>query len=386
MKIKNHIHLHLAVLLLNFIYIFAFVCVDTLHAGSIEQPSNYGLTSEQHTRYIGAIHQYMSDLNQTCRYPQIPERSMRLPAQYFDLMESDRLPGYLSVTYLKYGQSICEALDALRKPANDKHLIDCTLAVAFTYLHGARAVFDNDILFDVIYELLTEEHLRKYKARPTIKEFTPAYFLTEGGMAASGSFFYLKQLNDTECFSFVKTGEIGNLKQLCKSVTERVGFNKDIGVYCTKHISKCLQGINTIMVSPKTCLFFEPNIGEMSLVSAANMLIDDMDTDMTAAEIKNLRCDDSAVKMFNSIKYKNRDIAARQILSQAIYQTPNFAEVFKYVCVLWMRKYVPNEVRAVIKDEQNGISKSQRYQNLLKAVLERLSIHETKMNNISVAA
>ena len=49
-------------------------------------------------------------------------------------------------------------------------------------------------------------------------------------MAASASFCYIKQLNDTDCFSFVKTGEIENLKQLCEQVLQPVRNHFQTGV------------------------------------------------------------------------------------------------------------------------------------------------------------
>ena len=60
-------------------------------------------------------------------------------------------------------------------------------------------------------------------------------------------------------------------------------------------------------------------------------MIEGLNADLTAEEIASTGIASGLVESLNSIKYKNRETAATQILEGAVYSAPNFTKVFEYV-------------------------------------------------------
>ncbi len=60
-------------------------------------------------------------------------------------------------------------------------------------------------------------------------------------------------------------------------------------------------------------------------------MIEGLNADLTADEIASVGIPSQHVGPLNSIKYKNREEAATQILARATYYAPNFTKVFEYV-------------------------------------------------------
>lgn len=83
--------------------VITFLNISSLAASVAATTNSYGLTTEQETRYVGAMRDYMLTLNQTCRYTKPEEMSFRLPGDFFELAPSPYLSSYICVVYLKAG-------------------------------------------------------------------------------------------------------------------------------------------------------------------------------------------------------------------------------------------------------------------------------------------
>lgn len=278
------------------------------------------LTPDQQVTFVGAIRDCMVVLNTTCRYPTAAENSFSLPETFFELADFPGMPGYKMVVHLNRDASISQALDSLRGDAN-RHIIDCELATTFCYLQGVRAVIENDKIFDRVYNMFGVPNQKRELTRSESYKRIPFMdaLLREQETCMPGALCGIGQLNDSNSF---------NLPHNFSSLRYQYGGGD---VYSIKHLEGSMLGLNVIMLDETSCVFFEPGTGVTPLTGAVNLLIDGLDADLTADEIASVRIPLQHVGPLNSIKYKNRETAMTQILSQVMYSAPNFTKVFEYV-------------------------------------------------------
>ncbi len=310
------------------------------------QHNTYGLTQAQQDIYTGAMRDYMLRLNQTCRYEKPEEISLSLPVEFFELAPMPSLPSYKAVVFIKAGSSFSRALDSLlTPPAADKYIIDCTLAVSFSELQGVRAILGNDTMFDKVCNMLSGDELGDSSKITELTQWVskPSFmsnFFTKGGKFSPGSLCYLKQLDDHAYFAFDGKGHFENIAALSRRVDRKT-------VYSVKHRDSSMLGLNVLMIDDTNCVFFEEGQGATSLRDAAKLVVDELDEDLNAKESKDMNAAGQAI--FNSIKYKDRDTAAAQILASAQYFTPDFTKVFAYAITIKTRDEAKTKVTAFLK-------------------------------------
>lgn len=322
-------------------------------SSAIDAPSSvhrntYGLTQAQQDVYTGAMRNYMLRLNQTCRYTKPEEMSLSLPVEFFKLAPSPSLSSYICVVYLKASKSFSRALDSLLTlPSADKHIIDCTLASYFTRLQGVRAVLGDDVMFDKVCNMLSGSQTGEFNERTEITHFVikPSFmsnFFTASGKFVPGALCYLKQLDSHACFTFDGKGHFKNIAALGRAV------DRDT-VYQVKHRDSMFQGHNVLIIDDKNCVCFNPGTSEvMSVLQAVELVMAGLDEDLNAQESKGMS-PASVVEAFNSIKYRDRDTAAAQILAEATYQTPDFTKVFACAITIKTRDEAKTKVTAFLK-------------------------------------
>ena len=303
----------------NFLFLIATFFMNIGFASSaVIEPE---LTPDQQTTFVGAMRDYMAVLNMTCRYPTAAENSFSLPETFFELADFPRMPGYKMVVYLNRDASISRALDSLRHSEN-RHIIDCELATTFCYLQGVRSVIGNDEIFDRVYNMFGLPNQKSELTRPVSGESTPfiGALLREQGTCVPGALCGIRQLNDHSSFILPENFTLLRFKYGASYV------------YSTKHLEASLLSHNLLMLDDEYCVHFMPGTEQpMTLGQAVNLLMDGLDADLTADEIASVEIPSQHVGPLNSIKYKNRDLAAAQILEQAICSAPNFTKVFEYV-------------------------------------------------------
>ena len=317
------------------------------------QRSAYGLTQAQQDD-TGAMRDYMLGLNRTCRYTTPEEMSLSLPGEFFELAPTPSLPSYKAVVYLKAGSSFSRALvSLLTLSAAGKHIIDCTLAASLSRLQGVRAVLGNDVMFDKVCNMLSGSQTGEFNERTEITNLVSerhfmSNFFTEGGKFAPGALCYLKQLDDHACFTFDGKGHFENIAALAKRVDRRT-------VYSVKHRESSFQGHNVIMMDDKSCVCFNPGASEvMSMLQAVELVMTGLDEDLNVQESKSMNA--AALDIFNSIKYRDRDTAAAQILANAQYFTPDFTKVFACAITIKTKDEAKTKVSAFLNrhKETNG--------------------------------
>lgn len=279
------------------------------------------LTPDQQTTFVGAMRDYMAVLNTTCRYPTAAENSFSLPETFFELADFPEMPGYKMVVYLNRDASISRALDSLRHSEN-RHIIDCELATTFCYLQGVRSVIGNDEIFDRVYNMFGLPNQKSELTRPVSGESTPfiGALLREQGTCVPAALCGIGQLDDLGNFELPS-----NFALLCR----QYGGG---GAYSTKHLEASLLSHNLLMLDGEYCVHFMPGTEQpMTLGQAVSLLMDGLDADLTADEIDAVRIRSQHVGPLNSIKYKNREEAATQILTRATYFAPNFTKIFEYI-------------------------------------------------------
>ncbi len=301
-----------------------------------------GLTKNQRKTYIGAMQQYMTTLNQTCRYPTIAEHSFDLPPAFFDIRPAPEatIP-FAGSVFLKKGVSFSQALDSL---AGGRHIIDCAVAATLTFLQGIRAVVSNDPVFELIMQKMTEKsadiEITNYHHNSIVsilvgKKSTNAP--TIGGSC------YVQQRSRLEEFT-CHDGNSETLEMLTKGTCP----------YDAKHGLLNMKRINTIVIgidaAGPAVIFFDPEINKQQpLRKVALSLIDALDQDMSQQEYEQiypLELKDYQqqgakggispefratlnLRARGSIKYTNKEESAKNIVRDAKFYGPNFTEIFK---------------------------------------------------------
>ncbi len=343
----------------NFLFLIATLFLNIAFAagagsarssGSASALNEYGLNSEQQVLYVDGMQAYMGRINQTCRYPEIHEKAMRLPTNFFELAKMpDR--DHMAVTYIKKDVPFSVALDSmLNQTTADKYIVDCTLATHLARLHGVRAVLADDALFNRVCNILSgnasgfgHRKLELTDFIPTDKKpfFSSFFSGDERSISTPGSLCYIVQSEDSRDFSFDQAFMFGAIPGI-------EGFLKwsrgAVSVYHGKHPWSNFMGLNMIMLDGASCIFFDPGRTACPQSVAADLVIEGMNVDLAPWEISQRSIASHIVPAINSIKYKNKAEAKAKMLRKAIYCLPKFDEVF--ACVRSIEKsFVADFVR-----------------------------------------
>lgn len=312
--------MHLFMKVYKFLLVLASFLFNTTFAAAAHDsdqhdPLSDGLTKKERARFIDAMQAYMLGtdtmlgLNQTCRYTKLEELSLCFPPAFFEVEPVPSKPHLRMVVYLKKGVSFSKALDSLISPLGkgEQRIIECKYAAHLAYLQGVRAVIANDEMFDSICERLTGGK------KVEIWTFTDEHLFVKSKSAVPGGLCYLKQLDDPSHFSYSDGGRFWS------------------SPYETKHLDGVNMGINLILTNGGCCAFFEPGVSkEMSIKKAATLMMDLMNADLSAEEIayrQQYQLTPEQAQELNQIKYKDPQDALKQILSSALYFTPDFKKI-----------------------------------------------------------
>ncbi len=150
-----------------------------------------------------------------------------------------------------------------------------------------------------------------------------------------------------------------------------------VNVYHGKHPWSNFMGLNMIMLDDTSCIFFDPGCAVCPQRVAADLVIEGMNIDLTAWEIRQRSIASHIVPAINSIKYKNKEEAKAKMLSKAIYCLPKFDEVF--ACVPKIEKdFVADFVRSrlatggleILKALKALTSTTDKYYSILKIAIK----------------
>lgn len=106
-------------------------------------------------------------------------------------------------------------------------------------------------------------------------------FFTDGGKFVTGASCYLKQLDDHSCFRFDGKGHFKNIAALARVVERKT-------VYYVKHSESTMQGLNVLLIDGESCVFFEEGQGLTALTDATKLVVDGLNEDLNAQEIKGM--------------------------------------------------------------------------------------------------
>ena len=307
------------------------VCSEGAHLAANLVP---GLNADQSRVYLAAVRDYTIRLNSVCRYPRegVADGVLyeSLPAGFFEFTPLE-VYFRLGVPFSASLASLIENSDEPLVDGERRIIIECRLAFLLTKLQGARAVLDNDDVFNRLCVLISQKHQRN--GTISVVEFDRLFFNEHGcASSASGSFpgswVGLVQLDELHYFN-----PHPGLND--RAVQQAISVERTL--YCIKHPESSGQSLNMIMLGAEQCVFFNPGLyNPVSLIEAAGFLVDEMHKEERTIDSLQLY-HQAAATALSGLTYSDRGVAAHVMVQRALYSVPSFPLAFH--CANFVARY-----------------------------------------------